>query len=74
MKIGSFNSFWIWYLILLIWVVHYIKFFYQQDEPEEELAFMFVLTVSCLLAYITRLNDENRKGKLLILHSCDSLG
>ena len=63
LKIGHFNSFLIWYLILLIWIVHYVNFFYQQDEPEEEIAFQFVLAISCFLAYVARLNDENRKGK-----------
>ena len=39
---------------------------------------MFVLSISCVLAYITRLNDERRKGKSLkvtnnlmtLTHSC----
>ena len=62
-KIGCFNSFLIWYLILLIWIVHYVRFYYQQDEPEEEVAFQCTLAFSYLLAYVTRLNDQNRKGK-----------
>ena len=66
-KIGRFNSYLVWYLILLIWIIHYIKFFDQQDEPEEELAFQFVLGVSCVLAYVTRLNDQNRKGEYIVL-------